>query len=121
MIYVTNFTLTCPVNNLIEAKEYLVADNMEQYLPDGLKKKVATVKWILETEDKGIILVHTNVPLSEKELNVLSEWVISQHSDGIGEGFSGQDFAVKWEEDEVSDVATFSNGDYVFKEYNNVI
>ena len=107
--YRTEFHLECPINgyeNIEAAREYL-SDKMETYLkshvdydhekgettivPDDIEQ----IRWVLrEDGDGGFISLLTTRDLSEKELKYISEWVRGQNSDGLGEGFEQQEFAL---------------------------
>ena len=110
--YVTEFNLTNPVNDFEAAKEYLQEDDMTPYLVRYLIRKghtsiayrIISIEWNLKSEDFGIIELYTNQELSQQALDIISDWVTGQNSDGLGEGFEQQDFA--W-------------GDY-FDEYDNL-
>lgn len=116
-MYITEFNLSCPVNDFNSARDYLLEDDMTQYLPEELKKKVKNIRWELKTVVKGNIVITTKSKLSSADWLKLEQWIIGQNSDGLGEGFSGQDFAVVWENDEIVDTATIEDTEYKFEEY----
>jgi len=103
--YRTNFRLTRSVTNVKAAQEYLTEDDMTEYLLDDLNSnvnisikdaatKVTNITWILETSRSGYILLAANDYLSDEVLDYISEWVSGQNSDGLGEGFEQQYFAM---------------------------
>lgn len=108
--YATEFHLTNPVNDLNAAREYLQVDNMAEYLSDdlrdlGLKRlkpsDILNLEWDLQDEDYGLIYLDTAIELTDDELDVISDWVRGQNSDGLGEGFEQQPFAeIRYEGDE---------------------
>lgn len=114
MIYQTEFALSGEVNDYYKARAYLLADHMEDYLPESLEK-VTKVEWVLESLDSGVINAYTDKKLSKKELKELSRWVRGQNSDGLGEGFSGQGFA----EGEETVLFSWTSDPYVFKLKNS--
>lgn len=93
-IYMTKFHLLKPVleDKYHLANEYL-NEPMEQYLHGELKEVISKIRWRLTDLDMGQITAFTEVPLTEKQLASLSDWVRGQCSDGLGEGFEQQDFA----------------------------
>lgn len=116
MVYYTTFRLTPPVNDLREAQRYLRADNMWKYLPERLKNKISAIEWKLEEESFGVILAFCNAELTKNELAELSDWVKGQNSDGLGEGFEQQDFAMH-DEGDCYAISSFDweVNDYIFK------
>lgn len=98
-IYRTYFNLTACVNDFDEAAKYLIEDNMVQYLKgssrisEDLQQSIVSIDWILKELDSGYIELKSNKALSAKELEIISEWVSGQCSDGLGEGFEQQSFA----------------------------
>jgi len=106
--YKTDFKLEWPVNDLEAAQEYLLEDDMTKYLIDSLRddnvnekeiSKIKDIKWKLQNVQSGYILLTTTDILPNNILNMISEWVSGQNSDGLGEGFEQQDFAECIEED----------------------
>lgn len=96
--YETKFNLTSEVNDFIEAYDYLAEDDMTQYLDEKFKNIVESIEWVLKTTDSGIIVVSATRELTDEESKELSEWISGQNSDGLGEGFEQQDFALTEEE-----------------------
>lgn len=92
--YKTDFKLSNPVNDIMLAQWYLSEDDMTQYLDDDDKKVVESIRWVLETPDSGTIQVTTKRPLTPEESTKISSWISGQNSDGLGEGFEQQDFAL---------------------------
>ena len=95
-IYETSFNLEAPVNNFGAAQEYLDEDDMVQYLDESrcsAAKDIGSIVWILDDEQSGKIRVTAKRELTEEELDQLSDWILGQNSDGLGEGFEQQDFA----------------------------
>ena len=103
-LYRTYFNLTNCVNDVSAARDYLTDDDMTVYLknetriPENVREAVVKIEWRLNDEWSGYIDLTTNCQLSAAELKPISEFVSGQNSDGLGEGFSQQDFA--WYEDE---------------------
>lgn len=97
MIYRIKFRLSDPVNNLEEAQSYLSSDNMTTYLiddvEDRLKSVIMKIEWIQDTNTSGYVELQTNDYLSEEDLNWIRDWIDGQNSDGLGSGYSEQDFA----------------------------
>ena len=85
--------------NLDEAKEYLLEDNMLDYFDnENLSKKLNSIKWILEDVSGGYYEIDSSEELTKEELEEITEFIQSQNLDGLGEGFSQQDFA--WLDDD---------------------
>lgn len=93
LTYYTNFHLSYSVNDFEAAKEYLIKDNMTNYLKTDFsilvsaRDKVEHIEWKLLTENSGKILVKTNEYLTEKESSSISNWINGQCSDGLMENF----------------------------------
>lgn len=99
-IYETKFELTDYVNDFKAAQDYLKEENMSVYLRDHLQNSdrdfsdaISSIDWILQDEISGVIKLTTNRELSMQELSDVSEWVVGQNADGLGEGFEQQPFA----------------------------
>ena len=103
--YETEFNLTNHVNDFVEASKFLHEDDTTKYLDEGAEYagKIADIRWDLETVDSGKIRVFATKRLSEKALKQLSDWIKGQCSDGLGESFEQQDFAVEYDEDDEDD------------------
>lgn len=122
-LYKTDFTLTHPIVgefNLREAKQYLEEDDMTKYLLTDrrisreptikdLLSKVIEISWKLEDSMKGSVFVFSTQELSLDEQKFLSGWVSGQNSDGLGEGFEQQDFAVDFDADRSSSFDWMTN------------
>ena len=100
MKYKTNFQLTRPVNDFRAAQNFLVEEDMTDYLMEYLLydekhhiKGIKHIEWNLLTPDSGEIILETTRELTENELEKISEWVNNQNSDGLGGEFEQQDFA----------------------------
>lgn len=92
--YITRFNLSFPVNDIDAADDYLQDDIMLDYFDEGpLKDKLAYIEWYMSTESSGNIMVAAKEELTRDELNEISRFISGQNSDGLGEGFSQQDFA----------------------------
>ena len=117
MIYRTNFRLSAPVNDIKEARNYLQEDDMTNCLIDeinaaqdeensyrikgfiGLDSSlILSLKWELTDEKHGYVELETKKPLTEKQLEGVSDFVSGQNSDGLGEGFEQQEFAECFDE-----------------------
>ena len=110
--YYIGFTLSSKINDYEEAKKYLEDADMTEILLDEtdvrqFKDKIVSIAWRLVDSWIGYIVLTTNVELSDKELEIISDWVDTQNSDGLGEGFSGQDFAFDEENDEYAGITTY--------------
>lgn len=97
-IYRTYFNLVCPVIDVNEAKQFLLRENMTNYLKsDNKTSKIAqdiiSITWILKNEDSGYIELESNNEIQDSDLDIISNWVSGQNSDGLGESFEQQDFA----------------------------
>ena len=118
MIYRTDFKLTAPVNDIKEARNYLQEDDMTSYLIEeidiaqdeensyrrkgfiGLDSSlILSLKWELTDERHGYVELETKEPLTEKQLESISDFVRGQNSDGLGEGFEQQEFAENFDEE----------------------
>lgn len=97
--YCMAFQLSEPVNNLEQARDYLLdATDMVDILKEEkevvpFKDSIIWIDWVLYDRRFGYVRLVTKDELSEEQLKVVKEWVDNQNSDGLGEGFSGQDFA----------------------------
>jgi hypothetical protein len=102
--YVTHFNLVYPVIDYEAARDYLSKDKidnvsttelMTQVLKEHMSfgEKIDMIEWVLQTEERGYIILETNASLSKEELAQVSRWVQGQNSDGLGEGFEQQEFA----------------------------
>ena len=97
--YQTDFLLSEPVCDLEAAQEYLSEDNMADYfdaygnITDELVDAVTRIDWILDDEMSGHITVETTRDLEPSEMEAVSDWIVGQNADGIGEGFEQRDFA----------------------------
>ena len=128
MIYRAYFKLTNPVNNFIDAHNYLLDDDMTKYLLDDrrgkqIKDKIESIAWVLSNLDSGYIQLKTTTELTTDELDSISDWVRGQQSDGIGSGFIDQRFAcyLKNPDDEDFIVADFDwrTNNYKFELYSS--
>jgi len=113
--YETNFHLEAPVNDFEAAQAYLSDDDMTQYIPDELKDVVKDVKWELDDEESGHISFKTTRELTAEESKKMSDWIDGQNSDGLGEGFEQQDFAISYYDPYSGD------GPYTYDEYQREI
>ncbi len=113
--YKTDFHLEAPVNDFEAAQAYLSEDDMTQYIPDELKDVVKDVKWELEDEESGHISFKTTRELTAEESKKMSDWIDGQNSDGLGEGFEQQDFAISYYDPYSGD------GPYTYDEYQREI
>lgn len=82
-------------SNFEEAKEYLLDDDMRNYLDDNLKNKIDSIKWVLTDLDGGHIEIEENQELDTKDIEQLATYIEGQNSDGLGEGFNQQYFTEK--------------------------
>lgn len=98
-IYRTYFNLDADVLDIDEAQKYLSEANMVQYLKgdsrilEDVQNNIESIDWILRTTNSGYIELKSKRLLNDKELESISDWVLGQCSDGIGEGFEQQSFA----------------------------
>lgn len=92
--YITDFSLSFPVNDIDAADEYLQDDVMLDYFDEGpLKDKLASIEWYMKSDYQGNVIVTSKEELTRDELDEVSRFISGQNSDGLGEGFSQQDFA----------------------------
>ena len=92
--YITDFALSFPVNDVDAADEYLQDDEMLYYFDKGpLKDKLISIEWYIKTDSQGNVIVTSKEELTRDELDEISRFISGQNSDGLGEGFSQQDFA----------------------------
>ena len=110
--YYIGFTLSSKINDYEEAKKYLEDADMTEILLDEtdvsqFKNKIVSIAWRLVDSWIGYIVLTANEELSDKELEIISDWVDTQNSDGLGEGFSGQDFAFDEENNEYASINTY--------------
>lgn len=94
-LYRTYFDLSddIPDEHWMEARKYLNEDNMANYLPDELSEKILLIQYDLITNNRGFINIISNALLTQEELIELKDELDGQNSDGLGEGFSQQEFA----------------------------
>ncbi len=98
-VYRTKFSLEASVNDFEAARDYLKQDEMKPYLKNDKRcseetySKIISIDWILKDESSGYIELKTESELTTDELDKISSWVRGQNSDGIGAGFSEQEFA----------------------------
>ena len=101
--YVTYFSLLNSVSpyKLKDANQYLQEDNMTKYLIADMKAcdiiqseidQVIDIEWRLDSESRGRIVLTTKEDLHEQTLLFISEWVLGQNADGLGEGFEQQNW-----------------------------
>lgn len=113
-VYQTDFRLQYPVLDLHEAQCYLDSDDMAKYLredsrcPKEVSNCVEKLRWLLSDTDRGHIILHTTRELTSDELMYISQFVSSQNSDGLGEGFEQQPWA---------SYTVNTNGDVVTNKY----
>ena len=116
--YSTDFNLFCRVNDQEAAQDYLddFCDEALSEIKNNLPH-IESIEWILDDSESGHIDVITTQELSEDDLSYLSRWVNEQHSDGIGEGFEQQDFAIGLEDEGNEAIASFDwdTNDYPFE------
>lgn len=92
--YQTRFNLLAAVLDIDAAQAYLSEDDMLEYFDnEAIKRKLKSIDWILEDDVSGYIEVISNEELSDDELEEIADYIKGQNSDGLGEGFSSQDFA----------------------------
>lgn len=92
--YQTRFNLLAAVLDIDAAQAYLSEDDMLDYFDnEAIKSKLKSIDWILEDDVSGYIEVISNEELSDDELEEIADYIKGQNSDGLGEGFSSQDFA----------------------------
>lgn len=88
------FDLTGNVNNFEDASRYLLEENMVQYYSGVERDQIKSIYWNLVNDNYGVVVISTYLEnLSEQLQNDLLEFINDQNSDGIGEGFSQQEFA----------------------------
>lgn len=97
-MYWTPFTLSGDVQNRAAAQDYLVDDDMLQFLQGDVEGghvpaelgSVTSITWVLTSNSSGVVLLESP-ELPDAALTALSEWIRGQNSDGLGEGFEQQD------------------------------
>lgn len=101
-LYKTNFKLSAPIKeeDFEEAFNYLIEDNMADYVDDELENSLISMHYVLTQLNGGIIYIIAKRELTEKELEILKQNLEGQNSDGLGEGFCSQDFAEYETDDE---------------------
>lgn len=118
MIYRIKFRLSDPVNNLEEAQSYLSSDDMTTYLiddvEDRLKSVITKIEWIQDTDISGYVELRTNDYLNEEDLDWIRDWVDGQNSDGLGSGYSEQDFA-NYETTSIREVKNEYEDDFILE------
>lgn len=90
--YQTDFQLIEPVIDVDAAREYLDED-MAQYLDGDLINKIKSIRYYLDDEQNGCIIVISEEELTDEEMENTSEYIRGQNADGLGEGFEQQPFA----------------------------
>lgn len=95
MIYKAELQLSEPLleENFKEAQMYLEDDDMTNYLPEELTDKITEIRWILEDESGGYYKIVSEDELTFLDFEKINEWISEQNLDGLGEGFSQQDFS----------------------------
>lgn len=100
--YYTKFNLVAPVkdNEFIKAREYLLDDNMVEYLDiDRLTNDcINEIRFVLVENDYGYVVVSSISELNDDDLNELSDFISGQASDGLGECFE-QNFYSEHDDD----------------------
>lgn len=114
-IYQTDFYLMADVIDYDDAKAYLEEENMLQYFDnEQIKRKLKSIYWRLDNEGAGRVVVTANQELEDYELEELSDYILGQNSDGLGEGFEQQEFAeydaAKWADGEYNEYAEYEDG-----------
>lgn len=80
--------------NVLLAAQYLLQDDMTQYLDDDLKSVVKRISWHLFHDGYTYhVEAICERDLTDEEIEELRSWVSGQNSDGLGEGFEQQDWA----------------------------
>lgn len=85
-----------PVSDLNEARVFLRehGQNMHEYIyPDEAKPGVHSVTWDLLDEESWEVTLIADYELEQQQINDLSDWILGQNSDGLGESFEQQPFA----------------------------
>ena len=96
MKYRIDFYLSDEVTDLEAAQKYLSSDDMTKYLKSdmpNLQDTIQHIEWFLKEKDSGYIELTVSEELDELDLDNIKEWCDGQNSDGLGAGFSEQDFA----------------------------
>ncbi|MBO7478152.1 MAG: hypothetical protein J6U04_09495 [Salinivirgaceae bacterium] len=107
ILYVADFYLENPVSDFHSAKDFLLEQtymqtrflygDLDSLKLSRLNGKIKMIKWVLENITKGHILLITTTELTENECAKISEWIKGQNSDGIGEHFELEDFAITYD------------------------
>ena len=95
LLYKTDFKLSAPIKeeDFESAFDYLVEDEMANYVDDEVKTSLISMRYVLTQLDRGAVFIVAKRELTEKELAILKQEIEGQNSDGLGEGFCSQDFA----------------------------
>ena len=82
-----------------EARDYLFDADMTMILKEDKRidkdtlDKIQSIWWTLVDNTHGNIFMRTTTALRDDELKAIRNWCDGQNSDGLGAGFSEQDFA----------------------------
>lgn len=95
LLYKTDFKLSASIKekDFESAFDYLVEDEMANYVDDEVKTSLISMRYVLTQLDRGTVFIVAKRELTEKELAILKQEIEGQNSDGLGEGFCSQDFA----------------------------
>ena len=95
LLYKTDFKLSAPIKeeDFEIAFNYLVEDEMANYVDDEVKENLISMRYVLTQLDRGTVFIVAKRELTERELEILKQEIEGQNSDGLGEGFCSQDFA----------------------------
>lgn len=95
LLYKTDFKLSAPIKeeDFEIAFNYLVEDEMANYVDDEVKENLISMRYVLTQLDRGAVFIVVKRELTERELEILKQEIEGQNSDGLGEGFCSQDFA----------------------------
>ncbi len=122
------------INEALQREQSSDVGNMAQYFyEEGAKDKLLSAVWRVETINKklyGVVDLCLTESLTPEETEKLRDWISSQNSDGLGEGFEqrpvktdekdlyvsmwngGDDYFVKTE-DEMEEYLSQSNGQQI--------
>ena len=88
-----NISLTDYVDDYELSKQYLEKENMLQYYTGIYKNRLKSIYWRLTTNNHGYVEVIGDIQhIDDKLKRDLLDFIVGQNSDGLGEGFSEQDY-----------------------------
>ena len=114
-VYKAKFKLTNPVIDIEEARKYLEQNDITRYMQyanyisNDTYREIDKLEIKLKTNKSGYVKMTTKSELSEKELDIISDWLKEQLIGDIGDSFSNEDFA-NYDATEYQDLIRAENG-----------